>query len=522
MYALFVVIFALPGAFAQGYGHGYYGALNCPQPYAAAPAAIDPNDLLRNNRGLVRQSQVQIGLDQRRVQGLNAAIAQERLQLQQILGPPVVEAIVSHQRFGRGPGDYAPGCAAPAVAGPPIPAGNLALPPSPAGFCQNIGGRVQNLWTTSFAGPGGRVSENICNMAPGFRGAMPAPRAQACRQHLNLYYQRLAEQAALEQRIAGLNQNVRTWQAEEADLINAQTAAQTCVDCVPDNHEWSAEQPLVGEVSPILSILQAFLGGGQGRNRGFGGGGFGGGYGPYPGQPYSARLRHYYGARGPQYGGVPGGVGAGAFAGCGGPGALGRGAQFAPPIQPALNQRYANPLGPQYGNDLLNPGAQNDLFNPGFGPGFAPNVGNGLNTAPRYLPALPATQFVPQPLPFAQTSPYVPVTQLGFGNLGQQLGPNRLIGAPMVQNVFRPPMPAPGVLPAVAQMNPGFAVGQPMPPGVGYGVLATQVNRAQYGLGVMQGGPGLPAALPLPGGQAFPGQYVRPPAPAVLPAIRSY
>ena len=92
----------------------------------------------------------------------------------------------------------------------------------------------------------------------------------------------------------------------------------------------------------------------------------------YPERPYLARLPHYYGVRQRTYGGVPGGIGRGAFAGCPGIAGLSVGGEFAAARPEFVDQSRAGLFG--FEHPALDPRRANALFNPGYGADFGPRL----------------------------------------------------------------------------------------------------------------------------------------------------
>ncbi|NJL23923.1 MAG: hypothetical protein HC902_01195 [Calothrix sp. SM1_5_4] len=265
--------------------------------------------------------------------------------------------------------------------------------PTPAEFCPTDRSGSHNLWLKRFALDGGRVDPSVCNYTNRFTARADAARAAACREGLNDYYELMDQKLDIDRKIADLDAEIRSNQ-KRLEQIQDQIAEGTYCPYCNQMNRGQATGSLTSSIIPMVGML-AMVGFAMGQKRNqppmmrpgmpaiYRPGGppqmppFPG-PGAYPGNPYPARMPGYMGI-GPNntYGSVPGGIGPGAF-GCQGTSPLAMGNQFAPQPTPFMNGA-ANPFMNPYTSPMMNPGMQSSMLNPGFGPGFMPMLGNGVN-----------------------------------------------------------------------------------------------------------------------------------------------
>lgn len=381
-------------AHGQSHGIGLAPAQSCPCSVAVAPGAVDAADRTAN----LQARQVTAGATavrlRREIAHVDTELNQARLHLSRVLPPPVVAQIEEHRRFARGYNHYYD-CPARPFSGladargivlpdwsygqpiHPVVAVTPVYPPDE--LCFRMAGQPPfNAWAR-FVHDGGYVSSQICEYnIPSFLGRPPRPNVLRCQEGLNALYLNLDRRAKLESLVARAG-------ALPAEALEGRY----CPYCSVAQRR-DALATVVDSVNPVYIVLDA------------------GHLGPWrddPGslppsggqrhlaRPYPAVTPGYFGVREGVYGALPGSIGRGAF--CCHPTAA------ADPFQNPFDRRR-------------NPAAVNDLFAPGFGPGFAPVLGNGIDMD---VMLQSATISAPVPVPsgpsfFAGTYRFDPLASL--------------------------------------------------------------------------------------------------------------
>jgi hypothetical protein len=575
---------------ANPFGIGMAPGMQCPYPYGPAAGAYQGDDQIRNLVGGLANAERKLDRQEKKLSELNAQIAAAKSKIKRVIkSPSALSDIERHYKYKANPEDYSQACGRRERSGRTAsggsPGSNVTHRPSrgtpadgqedpgryavPSDFCQ---GGV-NDWQHVVA-QDGMVLDEICDYEiPLARRPPDESRSAECRDGLATYYDKQAKKEALEAEVRSLKDKVNAFN-EDKERIQDQIAEGTyCPHC--HSQRRGQNQMGTGNFAMMgVSILGALFNRQPQQQpqpvlvavprRGPPGvlpyGGRPGGPqtlpfpGPsaYPGRPYAAPMPGYagvqpgYGRPGTgYYGGAPGGIGQGSF-GCQGTSPFGIGNPLAAPFDPFQNSRanvFANPHAydpySQFGQGQNYGG--HPLLNPGYGPGFAPHLGNGIPGYNQYDP-------------FQQYQPYNQFGQNAPGGLLYQ-------GGPFGANAFGPPgalpyysqyggspyggtpysLGAPAVLPYQQSGSPyPYATNMPyMAGGVGnpwgapyalnpvqnYGYQMNQLRQGVSQIGNGLYGGGAPAVLPYIGGAGSGPIYTQPirtptnrPAPGIIPA----
>jgi len=416
-------------------------------------------------------------------------------------------------------------------------AANTSLVRPPPAYCVRTPRGTENLWA-EFVEDNGRVSEEVCDYKSNFSNLADTAPASACREGLREYYERLDEKKRLQGEIAQIQSDLDRMERRREQIADQIAEGTYCPsgNCGAGGRGYYNNGP--SSTDAILGLAAVGLVAGIGIMNASQNRGYRPGYPPYPmprpgmppgaypGRPYPAPMPGYMGGFPPgRYGAIPGAMGPGGFAGCTGanPVAVGN------PYMAGYPQHNAFPMGPGLGpNPFVNPYASgyppgampypgggyppygpggvpwaggapgvlpfpggHPALMPGFGPGFAPMVGNGL-----YDPYGTGVGYPPGAMPYAGGYP-----PYGLGGYPPGVLPFPGGGYPP----YGPGGYPPGVLPFPGGGYPPYGAGG-YPPGVlpfpgggypPYGVGNGYFSGAYPGIG---GGGYPPPVLPYLGG----------------------
>lgn len=463
-----VLALLTPAAHGQ-WGIGSALGNTCPYNYGPANGAFNNSDGVRNLSDQFARADYQLRLKRNRLARIDRDLNEAKRDMKRVLSQRVIDVITEHRVYNRGPNSYQRNCPAGygASSGARMPGrGGVDpnFPPTPGEFCYTRNGEQVNTWLENFAMNEGQVAETICNYKiPGW--AIPTSQdSSICRRGLKEYDNLIADKVNVEQEIAELDGQMRSFRRQAEDIAEGRP----CTNCMAQQRGFSTiggtDQTVGLAGVAIMAGLAMMTRNNQPRPM-FGGGmpmAHGGGF---PGQPYAARIPGYMNVGpGGVYGGASGGIGPGSF-GCQGTNPMMAGNGFAPPVNPNLVSPYlANPMlsgnpalmgnpamagGPftnplfagqpgafgqpnlfsnPFSTPFMNPGFQNPLMNNGYGPGFMPVLGNGIPGYQMYNPLAQLynqNAFAPAMLPMQGGSPFNtnPMYQHPYFNQGYQFNP---------------------------------------------------------------------------------------------------
>lgn len=510
-FVFWLAIFTAPvAANAQLWGTGLSGGSGCGGGFAPGRGAMSGSDMLSNLEGRRTQTQDLLESREAQLEQLKAQIAGYQKPMGAVLGPNALNAIEMHFSGRRNVVDYQdcnyagkvpqyiPGTNQ-EIYQPPgyAPAGAVArdynrIPP-PVGFCSKEAG---NTWAY-FAQDNGYVNEAICNYRV---PRPPAQRAEACRRALHDYYRVMAQKVKLETQVAALRAELEKYD-EQLDRINDQIAdGRFCYWCSVQQRGY-AQSSIMNGVSPMSGILSSMMGSTAPPTLPFPG------PGAYPGNPYPATTPGYMGINNGYYGALPGGIGRGGFT-CGNTNPNYLLSPFAQAPGQFLNSTY-DPFQNRYAAQLGNPAMQSSLLMPGFGPGFGPVLGNGVNgytlsnpQAPEFLPYPRQNQYDPLSM-YLNQQPY----QAAYGY--RPYGPafpasNQFVTGGAYPGAFGGILNSSYAGGANGGYAPAYSSPYAMSLGAPLGNFNYQLELLKYQIQVIQsspivGGSSAPAFLPYPG-----------------------
>lgn len=580
----YMIVFAaiLTGqAHAQFFGTGMVGGQQCPYNFGPGGGAMNPRDPLANLNSSITQVDNQLAAKQNTLNRINQRIEEAKAEIGQVIkSKTALGEIERHYGIKGGQDSYQSKCGggkrrSGSGAGQRVNAmhrpharenrssGNESgLIPVPSEFCtwDEEKGKYMNDWQEVIA-EDGKMMDDLCNYEIPLRSRPPETRAtKACIHGLNKFYEKMAEKERVEQEITALK--------DRQDQMRSQLQDQQ--DRIRDRQERYQDAMAEGSYCPYCNQLamqqtmqtsagvMPFMNNGYNMMQYYNAGQRNYVMGrpmpppqlpwrpPGPGmirpgqpiianpaymtQPYAARIPGYAGVQpgiAPGqgiYGAGPGAMGPGAF-GCQGTNMNGLGNNWAPEFMPFQNAT-ANPwMNPYRMNpNQWNPNFRNGLLNPGFGPGWGPQVGNGVYD-PRMALMMNnggygnfAPQFAPWNNPYANM--YGNSMYPGYGNgvgYANGLGLGNGLGGPWYGN------PNLGY-----GLGGQYNLGGYAPPIVNapYGANQAVLNNYGYQMGLLKNQMGMisglnaPAILPAPAGGGFGTIYNTPVQfPAPLPNV---
>lgn len=410
-----VFVFILLGIFVASahaqFGIGLAPGSTCSSPFGPARGAQNGQDELMNLSGQLAARNTRIDQLRAKEERLDHYIAKAKRNIGEVLTSRGFAALREHRERNNSYGSYRQACGGggggntaiadnrytdPELFSTGAPRANVdpdvTLVPPPDAFCvANPSTHArENIWE-KFVEDDGTVSDRICD----FRIAGVTHRASAqgrelCHEGMHEYYERMAERERIHAEIARLDREARNYERRLNRIRDEITDGTYCWQCAAQRRGYStmgtgnSMMQGVGLLAMLsISLNRQPMYGGQMMPPPYYRPPFGAPVMPYGGpgfpiRPYPAQIPGYAGMMpGPRpgmgtYGGVPGGIGPGAF-GCQGANPMGFGNQFGSPMvnsifggQSPFNNPYANP-------------AMMPMFMQGAGPGWGfPMYANGM------------------------------------------------------------------------------------------------------------------------------------------------
>lgn len=545
-------------AHAQFFGTGMAPGQQCPYNFGPGNGAVNPRDPVANLNSAVDQVSQQIAKKQNTLNHINKRIEEAKAEIGRVIkSRTAIGEIERHYGIKGGQDSYQSDCTGGprrktgSGGGQRVNAMNAPQPRSRATSSANDSGRIpvpsdfcnygekeskyRNNWQWVIA-EDGKMMDDVCDYEIPLSSHPPETRARkACLHGLKKFYEKMADKERVEGEITALKDQqdqLRGQLQDQQDLIRdqkeryqdamaeggycsycqqlaMQQQMQTSAGVMPfmnngynlmSNYNAAQRNYMMGRPMPPPQLPWRPPGPGVIR----------------PGRPIVANpayMTRPYASRIPGYAGVqpglvpgqgfygagPGAMGPGTW-GCQGTNMNGLGNTWAPEFMPFQNAT-ANPwMNPYRTNpNQWNPAFNNGLLNPGYGPGWGPQVGNGIYD-PNQAYLMNNGSWAP---------PYAPYNGAYVNN---GYGPNAgylANGAPWYQS--------PGL---------GYGLGGQYNLGAPYGANQAVLGNYNYQMGLLRNqmgsiyGLNAPAILPAPAGGGF-GQIYNTPAafPAPLPNV---